>query len=273
MAHEFSLAYLTVGDLEPSAQVYVAKAAGYDHVGLRPIPMGLPNEPNLDIAHDKVLRRNLDEALAETGLDVWDIELARVMDGVDYESYVPAMQVGAELGAKVLLSSVWTTDHQAQVDGLRKVSRLAADHGLKVVSEFVPLSSVRTLAEMAELIREVDEPNLGMLVDAYHFDRGGATFEQLEALPKQWFPMIHACDCPSAKPEDLEQLREEVRERRLYVGEGCVPVAEILRHLGPDVVVSIEQPHLRREARYGETEFARRSLQEAKRYLEANGLG
>ena len=108
MSHHYSLAYLTVGDLEPSAQVYVAAAAGYEYVGLRPIPMGLPSEPRLDLPHDRDLLEACRVALAETGVRVWDIELARVMAGIDYDSYLPALEVGAELGATTLLASVWT---------------------------------------------------------------------------------------------------------------------------------------------------------------------
>lgn len=272
MTYQFSLAYLTVGNLEPSAQVYVGARAGYDYVSLRPIPMGLPGEPSLDLAHDATLLADCRQALRDTGMRVWDIELARVLDDVDYVDYEPAVTVGAELGAQVLLTSVWTADHAKQVEGLGRVAELAAAHGLEVVSEFVPLSQVKTLRDMAALIREVNAPNLGMLIDAYHYDRGNTDFADFAALPRAWFPMLHVCDCPAEKPADAEALREEVRERRLYVGEGCVPIADILRHLGGDVVLSIEQPNFERVRLLGETEFAARSLEHAKRYLAAHGL-
>ena len=47
-------------------------------------------------------------ALKETGIGVHDIELARIMRDVDFKSYLPAMEMGAELGAKHLISSAWT---------------------------------------------------------------------------------------------------------------------------------------------------------------------
>ena len=175
MSRAFSLGYLTVGDLEPSAQVYVAAQAGFDYVSLRPIPMGLPGEPNLDLAHDAQLLADCRTALAETGLGVWDIELARVMDGIDYADYEPAIAVGAELGARVLLTSVWTADREAQLHGLRQVASMAARHGLRVVAEFVPLSQVRTLPAMADLVRDAGAPNLGILVDVYHWLRADSS--------------------------------------------------------------------------------------------------
>lgn len=272
MSRKFSLGYLTVGDLEPSAQVYVAAAAGYDYVGLRAIPMGLPGEPNLDLAHDERLLVDCRRALADTGVGVWDIELARVLDDVDYNEYEPAFAIGAELGAKVVLTSVWTADRVKQVDGLRQVSALAARYGLQVVAEFVPLSQVRTLVEMRDLVDEVGAPNLGVLVDVYHWVRGGCQLIELDAVPADWLPMLHLCDAPAERPADLEALRTEVREHRLYVGEGDAPIADLVRQLPADAVLSVEQPHLERLRVLGDTEYAARCLNHAKSYLDAHGV-
>lgn len=272
MTRKFSLGFLTVGDLEPSAQVYVAARAGYDYVGFRPIAMGLPGEPNIALARDPKLLADCRTALADTGLEVWDIELARVLDEVDYDTYAPAIAVGAELGARVLLTSIWTPDRAKQVDGLGRVAELAGQYGLRVVAEFVPLSAVKTMDEMAGLIREVDADNLGLLIDIYHWDRANTPLDAVDALPADWFPMLHLCDCPAAKPADLEALRTEVRERRLYVGEGGARIADLVGRLPEDTVLSIEQPHLERLRVLGDTEYAARSLQAAKSYLAAHGL-
>ena len=272
MTREYSLGYLTVGDMEPSAQVYVAARAGYDYVSFRNIPMGLPGEPNLDLAHDAQLLADARRALDETGLRVWDIELARVLDDVDYASYAPAIAVGAELGARIVLTSVWTADHAKQVDGLGQVAELAAQHGMTVVSEFVPLSRVKTLQATADLIREVGAPNLGLLIDVYHWDRADTPLEAVDDLPREWLPMLHLCDCSAAKPADADALREEVRERRLYVGEGNARIADLVRRLPPDAVFSIEQPHLERLRVLGDTEYAARCLDAAKKYFASHGL-
>lgn len=268
MTHKYSLGFLTVGDLEPSAQVYVAAAAGYDYVGLRPIAMGLPGEPNLDLAHDPQLLADCRTALDETGVGVWDIELARVLDDVDYESYAPALEVGAQLGARALLTSVWTEDPVRQVEGVARIAELGSRYGLRVVAEFVALSTVKTLDQMADLVRQVDAPNLGILIDIYHWQRSGAPLEAVTALPRDWFPMVHMCDCPARTPADDEELRVEVRERRLYVGEGCAPIPDLVRHLNPDTVIAVEQPHSERLRVLGPTEYATRSLRHARAVID-----
>lgn len=272
MAHKYSLGYLTVGDLEPSAQVYVAATAGYDYVGLRPIAMGLPSEPRLDIAHDARLLTDCRTALDETGVEVWDIELARVLDDTDYDSYAAALEVGAALGARMLLTSVWTDDPARQADGLARVAELAGRYGLRVVAEFVPLSKVKSLDEMARLVRQVAAPNLGILIDVYHWQRSGAPLDAVAALPREWLSMLHLCDCPKQAPADLEQLRTEVRERRLYVGEGDAAIRELVGCLPEDIVLAIEQPHLERLRVLGDTEYATRCLRRARSVIDADDV-
>ena len=60
-----------------------------------------------------------------------------------------------------------------------------------------------------------------------------------------------------------------LREERLYVGEGGVPVADILNRM-PKMVYSIELPHLARAKEFGYAEHAFRCLESAKAYAAAH---
>lgn len=99
MQNQFSLAQLTVLECAPPEMTYLAARAGYDFVSFRPIYMGLPGEPNYALAENKEMMKQTKIALADTGLKLLDIELARIFDGVDPKRYVSAMEVAAELGA------------------------------------------------------------------------------------------------------------------------------------------------------------------------------
>ena len=94
----------------PPEMIYVAARAGYDYVSLRTIFMGLPGEPNYGLARNPELLEQTRRALDATGVRVHDIELARVKDGVDPRSYVPEFEIAAELGARAVLSSIWSAD-------------------------------------------------------------------------------------------------------------------------------------------------------------------
>ena len=80
MAQEYSLAHLTVLGCPTPEMVYIAARAGYDFVSPRLIYMGLPGEPNYALADNPEMLRQTKRALADTGLRVHDIELARVCD-------------------------------------------------------------------------------------------------------------------------------------------------------------------------------------------------
>ena len=90
--------------------------------------------------------------------------------------------------------------------------------------------------------------------------------EALAGLPKEWFHFAHLCDAQGDIPTDRAEMTRILREERLYVGEGGVPVAEILNTL-PKMVYSIELPHLARAKEFGYAEHAFRCIESAKAYM------
>ncbi|VBB09097.1 Hypothetical protein LUCI_4383 [Lucifera butyrica] len=269
MARQFSLAYLTVLGCPPPEMTYIAAQAGYDYVSLRPIYMGLPGEPNYALNENKELMRQTKTALAETGVKLHDIELARIHDGVDVKKYLPAMEMAAELGGCAVLSSIWTPDRKFYIEKFAELCDLAKPFGLTVDLEFVPIASVFDLKGAIDVLRTVQRENAGLMVDTHHFHRSRDKIEELEAVPRGWFHFAHLCDAPAEIPASKEEMTRILREARLYVGEGGIDVAGILGRL-PEVPYSIELPHVARVKEFGYAEHARRCLQSAKDYFAAH---
>ena len=109
MQNQFSLAALTVLGCAPPEMTHIAARAGYDFVSFRLIPLGLPGEADFR-PDDREMIRKTKTALQETGIQLLDIELARIHSEIDPKTYVPAMETAAELGARHVISSAWTTD-------------------------------------------------------------------------------------------------------------------------------------------------------------------
>ncbi|WP_018914930.1 sugar phosphate isomerase/epimerase [Thiomonas sp. FB-6] len=267
MTIRYSLAHLTVLGCPTPEMVYVAARAGYDYVSPRLIYMGLPSEPNYSLADNPEMMRQTRRALVETGMKVHDIELARVHDDMHPTKYLPAMEVAAELGAKAVLSSIWTSDIAYATEKFARICELAAPFGLSVDLEYVPISSVNTLQGAAAVLRAVRQPNAGLMVDMHHFHRAHDKPEDLDELPRDWFHFAHICDACADIPADRAEMTRILREERLYVGEGGIDVASILRHL-PVPVYSIELPHLKRAREFGYAEHAFRCLESAKNYVQ-----
>lgn len=269
MKREFSLAHLTVLGCAPPEMTYIAAMAGYDYVSIRPIYMGLPGEPNYDLAVNKEMMKQTKRALADTGVKLLDIELARIYDGVDPKRYQPAMEVAAELGGKHVLSSIWTIDRNFYIDKFGELCDLAESFGLTVELEFVPIASVFDLAGAVDVLRTVNRKNAGIVIDIHHFHRSRDKVEDLKALPREWFRFAHLCDATVEIPTERDEMTRILREARSYVGEGGIDVACIINQM-PEMRYSIELPNLEKVKEFGYAEHARRCLQTAKNYLDVN---
>ena len=265
VAQQYSLAHLTVLGCPPPEMTYIAARAGYDFISPRLIYMGLPGEPNYELAKKPEMLRDTKRALASTGVRVHDIELARILDDVDPKTYLPALEVAAELGARAVLSSIWTPRRAYAIEKFGELCDFARQFKLTVDLEPVPVASVVTVADAVEVLRQADRPNAGLVVDTHHFNRALDRPQALDALPRTWFHFAQICDAQRAIPTDRAEMIRAMREERLYLGEGGIDVAAILSHL-PHIVYSLEVPHLARVREMGYAEHAFRCLESAKAY-------
>ena len=171
MKMTYSLAYLTVNGCAPPEMTYIAARTGYDYVSLRLIPMGVPGEiPYLP--DDKEMIGKTKAALKETGIKVLDLELARIVEDVDPESYLPAIETAAELGAKHVISSAWTTDRRDRdfvVERYAKICDLAKPFDMTVDLEFPTFSRLTSLQEAADIVGRANRSNGGILIDTLYF--------------------------------------------------------------------------------------------------------
>ncbi len=262
----YSLEHLTLLGCTPPKLVHIAADAGYDHVGLRTMPLGVPGEPDCDVAANPALLRETQNALAATGLTVSDVEVVRIASGVDPRAYERGFAAAAELGATDVTTSIWTSDTAYARDAFDATCAVAKPYGLRLNVEFVAIAEVRTLAQAVDLLRSVDATNIGLLLDTYHVHRARTDVAELDGLPSEWFHYCQLCDAPAAIPASADAIREEVREHRLFLGEGRIDVAGILARL-PDVTYALEIPNLARLEEAGPLEYARRCLSTAKAYF------
>ena len=81
--------------MTPPEQTWIAARAGYDCVSYRLFHLGVAGEPDLDPVSPPYLRETK-QALAQTGLQCLDIELMRIVRGLDPSRFLPALEAGAE---------------------------------------------------------------------------------------------------------------------------------------------------------------------------------
>jgi sugar phosphate isomerase/epimerase len=265
---EFSLAHLTVLGCAPPEMTYIAARAGYHFISPRLIMIGVPGEADhdYDLATNPGMLRQTKRALAETGLKVHDIELARIRDDIDVKTFVPAIEVAAELGVKHVISSVWTSNETVALERFIELCELAKPLGLTVNLEFVTWANVVNLQQAIAFLDKSKCDNTGVLVDILHFSRSRVSPDELDGVPPNLFNFVHLCDGPAEIPATKEELIRAGRDERLYLGEGQIDVAGIIHRI-PEVPYSIELPHIARVKELGYAEHAWRCIESAKAYL------
>lgn len=131
---------------------------------------------------------------------------------------------------------------------LREAASVLNDHGLRFGLEFVgPRTSMNnfrfpfahTQIEMLELVDEIGLPNLGLLLDAWHWHTSQGTVEELRQLTNELVVDVHVNDAPLGVP--LHELQDMSRE--LPCATGVIDLESfmtVLKEIGYDGPLSAE---------------------------------
>jgi sugar phosphate isomerase/epimerase len=271
MYREFSLAHLSALTLSPQEMVEVAAHCGYSYVGLRLLPV-TPTEPRYPLAQDRNMMRETRACIAQSGVGVLDIELARLTPDVDVASFEPMLAAGAELGARHLIAQTPDPDRVRTATKFAKLCELAWRYSLSVNLEFVTWTDTPDLQAAVAVVSAADQPNAGILIDTLHFRRSGCSLEHLRGLPRTWFRFVQVCDAPAEAPATKEGLIHAARNERRLLGEGGLDVRAILDCLPADIPYSLEIPMTTLARMVGPEVRAHMAILSARRYLEAPGV-
>jgi sugar phosphate isomerase/epimerase len=265
--HDYSLAHLTALSLSPPELVDAAAAAGYRYVGLRMTKV-TAQEPHYPLASDPALMRATKTHLAATGIEVLDIELARITSRDNPREYLRFLEAGAELGALHVITQLPDAEFSRKTDRFAQLCELARPLSLTVDLEFPSWTETPDLAEAVRVLRAADQPNAGILVDLLHFARSGSSLTELRALPAAWFHFAHVCDAPADVPASTEGLIHTARFERMFPGEGGIDMHGILAALPSGIPYALEIPRATLVAQVGAKEHARLALSAARRHLD-----
>ena len=121
---------------------------------------------------------------------------------------------------------------------LTELAPIAADYHMRLALEYMalPKNSVRTFDHALEIIRRVNLPNVGLLVDTWHHFAGGSAPEELLSARDKIFT-VHIGDAPDKAPLTLR------RNECIWPGDGAAPIAQMLQNLqkaGYNDIVSVE---------------------------------
>ncbi len=110
---------------------------------------------------------------------------------------------------------------------LRELSRMAKPHGVRLAYEFLGFAdcSVNSLAQCAAIVEKVARPNVGLVLDTFHFFAGGSTLASIRQVDPRDIFMVHLNDVERAPRRKMHDAL------RLYPGKGIIPLPGILKAL------------------------------------------
>jgi sugar phosphate isomerase/epimerase len=226
-----------------------ASAAGFDGIEARGPAVGEYVE-----AHGLAALR---DRLAAAGLGVASIGYGVPLraTGEEFERALAAAPdvcelasgLGAAGGAVVLpprQGDGFAVTRDETVERIGRLARLAAGYGLEVYIEFVGLhlpddfTWTKTLGDALDMADEIGLPNVGPLIDSYHWHLGGSRAEDLARIRPGAPILAHINDAP---PGDVTTLTDAMR---VLPGEGVLDLPAWLRAIrdatGYDGCVSLE---------------------------------
>jgi sugar phosphate isomerase/epimerase len=116
---------------------------------------------------------------------------------------------------------------------LRAAARVLADSGMRLGVEYVGPKTLwaaqkypfaHTMAEMRELFAEINLPNVGLVLDCWHWYHAGDTAADIAALPAKDVVSVDLNDAPAGVPKD--QMVDGKRE--LPASTGVIDVKAFL---------------------------------------------
>lgn len=122
---------------------------------------------------------------------------------------------------------------------LADLSVIAERYDVALAFEFLGQAdcSVQTLDLADVIVRRVSRPNVGLVIDSFHFYAGGSTIGMIDSVEPESLFVFHINDAENLPREQLQD------SHRLLPGLGILPLAEMLQALeriGYDGVASVE---------------------------------
>ncbi len=231
MTHKFrglALHTWTVDTTPLEGALAAAKSGGFDAVELRRVDFmrckerGLSNAAVLDIVR-------------ASGLPVsaMGVEYGWIFSGGEecerlFGAFREACENAVALGCGMMMSAIGpgAASPDDAVANIRRAGEIAGGFGLKLTLEYqFQHPVVSSLDILRDMIAKAGGKNVGLLLDAYHLQRGGRPGAGFKAVPPAEIYSAQFSDVPNAPPPSLPPVD------RLPPGKGVVGWSDLFRLL------------------------------------------
>ena len=237
-----SLAAGVVQEFPPEKVVYAAAEAGFNAVGIWCDLETWTNE------HTEKVKK----ALTDTGITALDIEVVWFQPGEALDAHDRFVDIAKAVDAKNILCVSSETDISDTKKRFKHLCQLTEGSDIRVSLEFLAITEIDSLAKAVEVVSDVAHPAGGILIDALHLQRTGSGVEDIVELAQarsdspiysetRLLPYIQLCDAnETLEDQSYEGILEDAVFLRKLLGEGQLPLEEILQAVDTDLPLSLE---------------------------------
>jgi sugar phosphate isomerase/epimerase len=262
--HDLTLGFLTLG-VQPAPLDVLAAAsyAGFGAAGLR-VSGRHPGDAWPHATGSEALAAIADRA-ASHGVRISSISGYYMSQHASPEHLLANVDAAKRLATPMISQACFDPDLDRAAALLHDYARAAADAGIRIALEFMPMSTVRSLADAQQLIARSGASNVGLLIDALHLARSGAGPVEVCALDAGSIYLTQLCDAPRERSPDVS-LFEEAMSGRMHPGDGGLDLRGLVQALPPGAEIELETP-VASEADRPSDERARRAAQKAEAFF------
>lgn len=221
-----------VPECGPVETIRAAAQGGFDATGLWVEPENWTAQ----------ITRDCRAALADTGLELLDVEVIWIKPDSDMAAHKALIDIGAELGAKNVLCVSSDPDDRATAARLAQLCRHAEGANMRVALEFGIFTEVKSLQQAMAVLDEVAHPLRALLIDPIHVDRSGTRVSEIAAVASELLPYAQFCDAPANRPDpnNFDDIIADAIDLREQCGKGGLDLPAIYKALPADIPLSIE---------------------------------
>jgi 2-keto-myo-inositol isomerase len=221
----------------------VTSRTGWDAIELRRLDFARAREAGQSAEDVLALVKGSGLAVACVGVQVgWLFAEGEERERL-LQAFAESCRWAASLGCATVMSPVdkGRGDVSRAVASLKEVGEIAEKHDVRLALEFNSVAEqFNSLERVRELTTRAAHPRCGMLLDAYHLGRSGATFQALQTLSPDEIAYVQYSDVPRG------DLKPGVTTDRLPPGRGMFGFSEffrLLRDKGYTGYLSYEAPN------------------------------
>lgn len=222
MTKKLALNLATLYPLDLEQKLYAAGAAGFRAVGMLLSDLVREGEAGLNELRLSQL------AVAElVGVSRW-ADLDRATRTIALRQAEQAFALAAEVQADLVVAEApaHPLDDLALADRFGELCRLAQSYRVRVGLEFSGFAEqVKDVATAWRVVEQAGLDNGGLVIDTFHFHKGGSTVEMMEPLPGDRIFLVQIADCPELPKHEMQN------RHRVYPGAGAIAFEPLLAAL------------------------------------------